>query len=256
MQTRPVTGNFEENGEREYVLSLGDLLEIIRRHLLAVIQVVVLFVAAAMTFSIVQMPMYESSIMILVGQEQREDLQGSLGSDVQGLEQLTQTMAEAVNSRPVAEAVIEELSLGMPPEDFLRNMTVEQVPNTQFLQVSYTDPSPQNAKRIADTIGMVFSDQVSEVSPSANAITATVWERAALLEEPVSPQPVRNGLLALVLGLIAGVGLAFLLEYLDDSWRSPEEVERISGAPTFGVVPAFKPADPEVIEALRQKRRT
>jgi capsular exopolysaccharide synthesis family protein len=34
-----------------------------------------------------------------------------------------------------------------------------------------------------------------------------------------------------------GIGLAFIMEYLDDSWRSPDEVERISGVPAFGVIP-------------------
>jgi capsular exopolysaccharide synthesis family protein len=51
---------------------------------------------------------------------------------------------------------------------------------------------------------------------------------------------VRNGLLALALGLIIGMGLAFLLEYLDDRWNSPEEMERVSGAPTFGIIPEFR----------------
>jgi capsular polysaccharide biosynthesis protein len=47
-------------------------------------------------------------------------------------------------------------------------------------------------------------------------------------------------LLALVAGGALGVALAFLLEYLDDSWGSPEEAEQISGVPTFGVIPTFK----------------
>ncbi|MEW6638555.1 MAG: hypothetical protein AB1425_17275, partial [Actinomycetota bacterium] len=64
--------------------------------------------------------------------------------------------------------------------------------------------------------------------------------RAAVPEDPVSPNPVRNGLLALLLGLMLGVGLAFLLEYLDDTWRSPEELELVSGVPNFGVIPEFK----------------
>lgn len=83
------------------------------------------------------------------------------------------------------------------------------------------------------------------VSPGANAITATVWERAIVPEEPVSPNPLRDGLLALMLGLMLGTGAAFLLEYLDDSWRSPEEAEQVSGVPTFGMVPAFKVKAPK-----------
>jgi capsular polysaccharide biosynthesis protein len=39
---------------------------------------------------------------------------------------------------------------------------------------------------------------------------------------------------------LLGVGLAFLLEYLDDRWNSPEETERVSGVPTLGAIPKFK----------------
>ena len=39
---------------------------------------------------------------------------------------------------------------------------------------------------------------------------------------------------------VFGMRLAFLLEYVDDSWRSPEEAEQVSGVPTFGVIPEFE----------------
>lgn len=128
----------------------------------------------------------------------------------------------------------------MSSEDFLENLSVEQVAETQFIEVSYEDESPREAQRIANAVGEVFSEQVSEVSPSANSITATVWEEAALPDSPASPKPLRDGPLALILGGMLGVALAFLLEQLDDRWRSPEEVERVSGVPTFGVIPEFK----------------
>jgi succinoglycan biosynthesis transport protein ExoP len=43
-----------------------------------------------------------------------------------------------------------------------------------------------------------------------------------------------------LMGSVIGVGAAFLLEFLDHSWRSPEEAESISGIPTLGIVPRFK----------------
>lgn len=246
-------GTTVETSEGEYVISLGELLAVIWKRLWAVLLVAVVLTGAAVGFSLGQTPQYEASISILVGQERGSDVPGGLGGDVQGLQQLTQTMTEAVDARPVAEAVIERLGLEASPEAFLENLGVEQVANTQFIQVSYTDPDPEQAQQIVNTVGDAFSDQVSEISPSANAITATVWERAITPEEPVSPDPVRNGALALVLGLMLGVGLAFLLEYLDDSWRSPEEVEQVSGVPTFGIIPEFKP--PKEAKKDRKKSR-
>lgn len=225
----------------EYVLSVGDLLGVLWRRLWVILLAALLMAGAVAVFDLLQTPTYEATIKVLVGQQQESDTPTSnLGSDVMGLQQLTRTMAEAVATRPVAEAVIEERNLRMSSEDFLENLGVEQVAETQFIEVSYEDESPVEAQKIANAVGEVFSEQISEVSPSANSITATVWEGAALPDSPASPNPVRDGLLALVLGAMLGVALAFLLEQLDDRWRSPEAVEQVSGVPTFGVIPEFK----------------
>jgi capsular exopolysaccharide synthesis family protein len=53
-----------------------------------------------------------------------------------------------------------------------------------------------------------------------------------------SPSYRRNGLLGLLLGLAGGLGLAFFLEYLDRSIRSPEQVESVLQLPALGVIPA------------------
>jgi len=223
--------------EDERIISLRDILLVIRRRLWIISVVAVVLAGAAVGFSMAQTPVYEASIKILVGQERgiTQDPNSALG-----LQQLTQTMVGGVSSRPVAKAVIRQENLRMTTEEFLSHLSAEQEPNTQWIQVNYTDSSPERAQRVANVVGDVFSKQVSEVSPNANAITATVWERAVVPDAPVTPNPVRNGLLALALGLIIGVGLAFLLEYLDDRWNSPEEMERVSGAPTFGIIPEFK----------------
>lgn len=223
--------------EEERILSLRDLLRILRKRLWVIVLIVVLAVGTAVGLSMVQTPQYEATIKTLVGQDQgiTDNPQEALA-----LQNLTETMAEAANSRPIAEAVIQQLGLQSTPEEILGSMSVEPIPGTQFVQMSYRDTSPERAQRVVNAIGSVFSEQISEASSDASAITATVWEPAEEPNEPVSPNPVRNGLLALMLGLILGVGLAFLLEYLDDSWRSPEEAEQVSGIPTFGVIPEFE----------------
>jgi polysaccharide biosynthesis transport protein len=55
---------------------------------------------------------------------------------------------------------------------------------------------------------------------------------------PVKPKPLRNGLIAVAVGVMLGIGLAFLGEYLDDSIKTREDLERISGrVPVIGVIP-------------------
>lgn len=237
MNTRSEPETFATPTEGEYVLPLRELFRILLRRLWVIVVVTVVFCGAAVGLSLTQAPVYQASVQMLVGQER--GLEGNAGNIV-ALQDLTQTMAAAIDSRPVAEGVIERLDLEMTPEELLRGLNAEPLPETQFVQIYYDDEDPEVARDVANGVGLVFSEQISDVSPGASDITATVWEQATTPDAPVSPEPVRNGVLALMLGLFLGLGLAFLLEYLDDGWGSPEEAERVSGIPTFGVIPSLE----------------
>lgn len=74
---------------------------------------------------------------------------------------------------------------------------------------------------------------------------------ATVPTNPVRPQPLRNAIIAFVLGLVLGVGLVFLLEYLDDSVKGKDDLERASaGLPVLGVIPLVEwrdRAQPQII---------
>lgn len=221
-----------------------DVLFIVWKRAWVVALVAVVFVGAAVGFGLLQTPSYEASAKLLVGQKPVEDSERptSLGSDIQGLQQATQTVAVAVASEPVADDVVTGLGLSTDPKSLLGNLKVEQVQATQFIQLTYSDPNPERAQRVVNAIGDVAAKRISDSSAGTSGIEASVWEYAVPPRFPVGPDPLRLGLLALGLGLMLGTALTFLLEYLDDGWRSPDEVEGISGAPNFGVIPDFAPA--------------
>lgn len=225
----------------EYALSPAGVVRVIWQRVWLVALVAILVSGASAGFSLSQPPLYQSSVQLMVGQEENDEAPGNLASDIIGLQQFTQTVVEAVGSRPVAEAVVREAGLNITPSTLQGRLSVEQVPETYFVKVDYIDTDPTRAREVADTIGKVFTERISELSPSGDTITATVWEPAIESRYPIAPNPIRDGLLGLTLGLMLGIGLAFLLEHLDDSWRSPEELEEASGVPTFGIVPSFKP---------------
>jgi capsular polysaccharide biosynthesis protein len=223
--------------EDEYTISLRVILYIIKKRLFMIVVVVVGLTGASVGLSLMQTPTSEASIRILIGQE-RGSTVTPIGVD--DLQQLTQTMAEAVSSRPVAVAAIRQLDLQTDPDKVLGNLDVQPVGTTQFIEVVYKDTSPRRAQEVVNAIGEQFSKKVSDVSANASAVTATVWQPATLPMEPASPNFPLNIGAALVMGVALGIGLAFLLEHLDDTWRSPEEAEQFSGLPTLGVIPHLK----------------
>jgi capsular polysaccharide biosynthesis protein len=228
---------YPEAIEGEYIVSLRVILYIIQKRLYMILIVVVGLTGASVGLSLMQTPTYEASIKILIGQKPGSK---TPRISVEEAQSLTQTMAEAVRSRPLALAAIRQLNLQTDPDQLLKNLSAEPIGTTQFIEVKYKNTSPRRAQQIANAVGEEFSKKVSDLSANASAVTATVWQPATLPEEPVSPNIPLNIGAALVMAAALGIGLAFLLEHLDDTWRSPEEAEQISGLPTFGVIPQSK----------------
>jgi succinoglycan biosynthesis transport protein ExoP len=67
-------------------------------------------------------------------------------------------------------------------------------------------------------------------------------EEARVPREPIGPPRVRNVVIALLLSVGVGIGLAFLLDYLDDTLKSVEDVDRHLQLPTLAIIPAPREA--------------
>ena len=84
--------------------------------------------------------------------------------------------------------------------------------------------------------------QQKELSVIANsrANNVQVLERAEVPKAPISPNPRKDWLTALLAGVVVAFGLAFGIEYLDDSVKVPEDITRRLRLPLLGLVPAIK----------------
>jgi capsular polysaccharide biosynthesis protein len=241
---------FTRVSEDEGSFSLSDLARVVLKRLWVILLVVCIVVGAAVGASLWQTPTYEASAQVWVDQKQT-DQQTNLAGTVEGLQTIILTMIHAIDSRPVAEKAIQRLELEntLTPAELLDNLTIEQVESTSFIVLTYEGNNPVEATKIVNTVGQVSSELISERSAAGSNLTANVYEEAVVPESPVSPDPLRNGILAAVFGVMLGIGLALLMEYLDHSWRSPEEVEQVSGVPTFATIPEFS-----LTKSKREKR--
>lgn len=85
--------------------------------------------------------------------------------------------------------------------------------------------------------GLLQSYKEIGVAGSLGANNISIIDRAQTPGQPSKPRPIRTLMTAIFLGLAIGVGLAFLLESLDESIRSPEDVEKKLGLPLLGTIP-------------------
>ena len=161
---------------------------------LAVITLAVLVIP--WVISLYQTPTYEAKVKMLVSQKSQENCFREVCLlPLANPQDLALTVAKAAPTMPVARAVVELLNLPQQSAgEVLQNTSAEPEPGTMFVNISYTSSDPKKAQLIANAIGQVLSEKISEVSPGANGITATVWAPPTLPQNPVSPDPVRNTL--------------------------------------------------------------
>ncbi|MBI2820302.1 MAG: polysaccharide biosynthesis tyrosine autokinase [Acidobacteria bacterium] len=98
-------------------------------------------------------------------------------------------------------------------------------------------------KREADTNKQLYDgllQRLKEASVSAGlrASNVRVVDPAEVPQNPAKPRKLLNLAMALIIGLSLGVGTAFLQEYLDNTLKTPEDVQRYLHLPTLGVIPA------------------
>ena len=68
-----------------------------------------------------------------------------------------------------------------------------------------------------------------------------IIDRALVPGGPFSPNTRRNLMMALLLGIFGGLGLIFFIEYLDNTVKGPEDVEKLTGLPSLGIIPHLSP---------------
>ena len=116
--------------------------------------------------------------------------------------------------------------------------------NEKFIQYSILKRDVDSSRVLYDSLeSSIKTEGVTEQSQSVN-----IWvvRKASLPEAPSFPKKQRNLLLGLILGLFGGIGMAFLIEYLDNTAKSESDLERRYGITVLGAIQRLK--NPEAIE--------
>jgi capsular exopolysaccharide synthesis family protein len=225
----------EQRGE---IVELKDYIRVIRRRWRLILVVLLVAVAAASFLTVRATPEYSSSARLFISTAQSDSTQAYQGSLFS--QQRVTSYADLVTGQELARRVIDDLGLDMTPSDLSSKISATAVPETVILQVSVVDPSPRQAQRLTRAVSEQMISLVNELETPPGKkrapIKATVVDPANLPANAVSPQPLRNLGLAVILGLLLGVGLAVLREVLDTTVKSPDDASGAAGAPVMGSI--------------------
>lgn len=222
------------NKMEEQVISLSEIFEALKKRwiMIATITIIATIISGILSFFVIK-PTYETSTKVFIGKEE-SNLEGYNSNDIQMYQKLLQTYAEAVKTNEVIKAAIENTSSSLSVSDVKSDLTVIPISDTQILQIKYQNGDPSEAKEILENITNQFVILAKEAVTNGNV---KVIEEVQLPQNPVAPNKKMNIAIAFLLGLMVSVGIVFLLEYLDSTYKNKDQLERDLDIPVIGVIP-------------------
>ncbi|RDH77809.1 protein tyrosine kinase [Mycolicibacterium moriokaense] len=227
-------------------MTLKDLVKLLRARWVTVCVTMVAAVLAAVTVTLLTTPLYQASTRLFVsagGGASEVDLNqlysGNLLSQGRVL-----SYTELLTGESLAQRTIDKLGLDMSAEALQKRVTATAKPNTILIDVKVLDESPVRARDIANAlsdefVAMVGELETPEVGSRPNARVLVV-QRASIPDDPVIPKTARNIAVGLGLGVLLGIGLAHLRDYLDNSVKDEAKLEEITHAGLVGRIPLDK----------------
>jgi capsular polysaccharide biosynthesis protein/MinD-like ATPase involved in chromosome partitioning or flagellar assembly len=216
---------------------------VLRRQWWVVTVVTVVAILAAVVYVKQAQPVYAASSNLVVGQGETLFAPG-VSVDIPTF---TQTISDLLQSNVVARDTISALGLNTTPSSLLGNLTVSSTQTTAVISVTYNDTDPQRAVKVLSTLGSIFTGLVNTKlagKPTTAAkvqgsqpVSAVVFDPAHLNPGHVSPKTGSTLAIAAVLGLVAGLLLAFLRDALSSTIKNEGEAEAAYGGPVIGALP-------------------
>lgn len=219
----------------EETISLKELFQVLRKRFAMILTITfgAAIISAIVSFFFMT-PIYESATQILVNQKKQEGAAIQF-NEVQTNVQLTNTYKVIIKSPVILDQVKEKLGLHITTQELSEKIEVANEKDSQVVTVTTQDKNPKVARDIANTTAEIFKGEVAKIMSVDNV---TVLSKAEVADDqsPIKPRPMINIAIAFVVGLMASVGLAFLLEYLDNTVKKEEDVEKLLGLPVLGIV--------------------
>lgn len=228
----------------EETISLAEIFDILKKRLLLILVAILLATGAAgvVTFFLIT-PKYQSGAELIV-QSKQNNSNVNLQSDVNANVLLINTYKDMIMGHVVLEPVRAELaekynyhySIGQ-----LKGIiSVAQSQNSQMFQIKANTTNPDTAAQIANTTAKVFQEKAADVL-DVNKVTIT--SAATVNPSPTSPNNKLNVAIGAVIGMMIGVGLAFLLELLDKTVKDERFIVEELDLPILGAIEEMSPKE-------------
>ena len=225
-------------------LDLKELFNIFWHRKIEILLIVLIFgvIGVIYTMGFVT-PMYSSSTtLVLASSGKNENLPDtgittSTATEVTVNSKLVSTYSELVKSKNILRQVISNLNMKIEEDTLRKNITVSSVKDTELIQITVKNEKPSYASQIANEIAKVFTEKVKDIYKIENV---QIVDEAEVPNEPSNINHKKDVAIFALIGLVVSIGYVLLLNMLDTTVKTPEDIEEGLKLPVLAVIPVYE----------------
>lgn len=218
-------------------LDIKDFFYIIskRKKMICLITAAAIIITGLLSFFVIK-PTYQANTSIIVGRPQQDKSEKLDNNDVTLYQNLMKTYIEIVTSKPVLNATISEANVNYTADQLSKMINASTQQGTQIMDISITGKNAEETYKITNALTDSFIEKSKDIFPTSG-VQLSVMNKAEVPKSPIKPKKVLNIAIAFVLGLFVSIGLAFVLEYMDNTIKSENDVNKYLELPVIGIIP-------------------
>lgn len=199
-------------------INLKELFLVIKRRfwVIMVITIIASIIGAYLN-NLSTTPLYQTSSRIIIGADGESQ----------------KTLQVIIKDSTILDKVVKDLNLDKSSEELAGQISVASIDGSQVVSISVIDRDPILAASIADKTAQVFKDEVPNI---VGEDYIRLLSNAKVNSSPINQENNNKLYLAIIAGIMVGIGFAFLIESLDDRIRSEKEIEALFGVQVLGKI--------------------
>ena len=217
----------------EEEISLVEVLEVIKKRFAMIVSLglVSLIIASVFTFFIAT-PKYSATTQILVNRT-TESAEGIQLNDINTNVQMINTYKDIIKGPVILDQVGQNLNTDLTTNELSEKIEINTQEDSQVFSLTVTDEDPYVSAEIANSVAGIFQDEIGNIM---NVDNVTIISEAMPNIDQVSPNNVLNMMIGIFIGIVLGLGTAFIIEFLDKSVKDERFITETLAWSTLGNV--------------------
>lgn len=221
-------------------MEFADYIKLIRQHWRQVTIITLASMLAAITYTLVAVPQYESQSKLFVSTQTAAN-----ATDLQQGSAFTEnrmaSYVQLATTPIVLNSVIKDLRLRTTATKLSTSITASNPTNTTFVVIQAQGASPRAVAQLANATARALASRIEELETPAGASASPVRvsevEQATPSTRPTSPRIALNLAVGLLVGLVLGVAFAIIRHLLDTTVKEASDLDDLGDIPLLGIIP-------------------